>query len=202
MVGLLRPRCGYIHQMLKGGQFVALFNETFIDDVTETISRRYRVLGAALGEQPAREDATVQPSPLQRDLKLLIGVANGEYHRTDAMVRRVELALNRWLDLLLGNALGSSAAVPDDFWRTDIGTVVQRARWWISIDDLITISNAAALAFGQNNQANRMRISRAIENGLLEWVPDPSVANPQQNRRVLRSQVERMRDLSRLPESA
>lgn len=36
--------------------------------------------------------------------------------------------------------------------------------------------------------------------GLLEWVPDPSVANPQQNRRVLRPQVERLRDQSRLPE--
>lgn len=181
---------------------MALFNETLIDEVTATIRRRHQTLGVALGEQSAPDSLTAQPSPLQRDLKLLIGVANGEYNRTDAMVRRVELALTRLLDILLGNVLGSSAVVPEDFWRTDIGTVVQRARWWISIDDLITISNAAALAFGQNNQANRMRISRAIDNGLLEWVPDPSVANPQQNRRVLRSQVERMRDLSRLPESA
>jgi hypothetical protein len=78
--------------------------------------------------------------------------------------------------------------------------VVSRARWWISIDDLITISNAAALAFGENSQASRMRIARAIDNGQLEWVPDPSVANPQQNRRVLRSQVERLRELSTLPE--
>lgn len=78
--------------------------------------------------------------------------------------------------------------------------MISRVRWWISVDDLITISNAAALAFGENTQANRMRIGRAIENGLLEWIPDPSVANPQQNKRVLRPQVERLRDQRRLSE--
>jgi hypothetical protein len=104
------------------------------------------------------------------------------------------------LDLLLGNVLHSAITIPDDFWRTDIGIVVSRVRWWISVDDLITISNAAALAFGENTQAHRMRIARAIEHGLLEWVPDPSMANPQQNRRVLRPQVERLRDQRWLPE--
>ena len=73
-------------------------------------------------------------------------------------------------------------------------------RWWLSLDDLITISSAAALAFGENTQANRMRIARAIDGGLLTWVPDPSVANPQQNRRVLLPEVERLRDLRSLPE--
>jgi hypothetical protein len=139
-------------------------------------------------------------SVLQRDLKLLIGVANGEYHRTGEAVRLVEPALTRLLELLLGNALHSKAKIPDDFWKTDLGILVSRVRWWISVDDLITISNAAALAFGENTQANRMRIGRAIDNGLLEWVPDPSVANPQQNKRVLRPQVERLRDQRRLPE--
>ena len=104
------------------------------------------------------------------------------------------------MDLLFGNALQSKAIIPDDFWQTDIGILVSRARWWVSVDDLITISNAAALAFGENTQANRMRIARAIDNGLLEWVPDPSVVNPQQNKRVLRPQVERLRDQRRLPE--
>ena len=59
---------------------------------------------------------------------------------------------------------------------------------------------AAALAFGENTQANRMRISRAMDKGLLDWVPDPSVINPMQNRRVLRDQVERLRDMRSLPE--
>lgn len=73
-------------------------------------------------------------------------------------------------------------------------------RWWLWTNELITISNAAALAFGENTQANRMRIVHAIDNGLLDWVPDPSVADPQQNRRVLRPQVERLGAQRRLPD--
>jgi hypothetical protein len=181
---------------------MALFNEKLVQEITMLIHQRYQKLGAALGE-PNEQERSSQPdesSELQQDLKLLIGVANGEYRRTDVTVRRVELALRRLMDLLLGNALQSKAIIPDEFWQTDIGILVSRARWWVSVDDLITISNAAALAFGENTQANRMRIARAIDHGLLEWVPDPSVVNPQQNKRVLRPQVERLRDQRRLPE--
>lgn len=181
---------------------MALFNEKLAQEITTLIRQRYQKLGAALGETDAQERADQQdePSELQSDLKLLIGVANGEYQRTDVMVSEVELALRRLMDLLLGNALQSKAIIPDEFWQTDMGILVSRARWWVSVDDLITISNAAALAFGENTQANRMRIARAIDRGLLEWVPDPSVVNPQQNKRVLRPQVERLRDQRRLPE--
>ena len=181
---------------------MALFDDRLAQDIVALVRQRYQELGAALEEPRAQERSgpAQEPSALHRDLTLLIGVANGEYDRTDVMVRRVELALTHLLDMLLGNALHSKATIPDDFWKTDIGILVSRARWWISVDDLITISNAAALAFGENTQATRMRIARAIDQGLLEGVPDPSVANPQQNRRVLRPQVERLRDQRRLPD--
>lgn len=181
---------------------MALFDNTFIQETIAQVRQRYLELGVALGASGEQEDADQadEASSLLCDLKLLTGVANGEYHRTDEMVRQVELALARLLDVLLGNALHSKTVTPDHFWKTDIGVLVSRVRWWISVDDLITISNAAALAFGENTQANRMRIVRAIDNGLLEWVPDPSVANPQQNKRVQRPQVERLRDQRRLPE--
>ena len=181
---------------------MALFTDTLMQEITALVRQRYQELGLALGEQPTRENLDqldVQCS-LQSDLKLLIGVANGEYRREDTMVLQVEQALSRLLGLLLGNALHSHATYPDGFWQTDTGILVSRVRWWVSVDDLITISNAAALAFGENTQANRMRIARAIDNGLLEWVPDPATFNPQQNKRVLRPQVERLRDLSRLPD--
>lgn len=181
---------------------MALFDDRLAQEIIMMVRQRHLELGAALGE-PCKAEGLYQlnePSTLQRDLKLLIGVANGEYHRTEEVVRLVEPTLRRLLDLLLGNALHSKATIPDNFWQTDIGILVSRVRWWISVDDLITISNAAALAFGENTQANRMRIGRAIDNGLLEWVPDPSVANPQQHKRVLRPQVERLRDQRRLPE--
>ena len=181
---------------------MALFDDRLAQEILMQVRQRYLELGAALGEPCKQEglDQLNEPSALQRDLKLLIGVANGEYHRTEEVVRLIEPALTRLTEMLFGNALHSKAIIPDDFWKTDIGILVSRVRWWISVDDLITISNAAALAFGENTQANRMRIGRAIDNGLLEWVPDPSVANPQQNKRVLRPQVERLRDQRRLPE--
>lgn len=180
---------------------MALFNETLAQEITALVWQQHRKLGMALGAENARErtDQAETLSLFQRDLKLLIGVANGEFHRTEIMVREVEAALTRLLELLLGNALASRVIISDDFWKTDPGVLVSRVRWWISVDDLITISNAAALAFGENTQANRMRIVRAIDSGLLEWVPDPSVANPQQNKRVLRPQVERLRDQRQLP---
>jgi len=181
---------------------MALFDDRLAQEITTLLRQRYQELGTALGKlsEQERSDQSDEPSALQYDLKLLIAVANGKYSRTDETVRRVELALTRLVELLLGNALHSKAHPPDGFWQTDIGILVSRVRWWISADDLITISNAAALAFGENTQVNRMRIGRAIDNGLLEWVPDPSVANPQQNKRVLRPQVERLRDQRRLPE--
>jgi hypothetical protein len=181
---------------------MALFNNALAQEIIELVRRRHQELGDALGAPAAFADLDQldEESDLYLDLTLLIDVANGSYMRSDALVRQVERALSRLIDLLLGNPLRARASFPDEFWQTDTGILVSRARWWVSGEDLITISNAAALAFGENTQANRMRIARAMDNGALDWVPDPSVANPQQNRRVLRSQVERLRELRRLPE--
>ena len=97
---------------------MALFGETFAREVTSLVERRHGELGAALGVQPeqAVQAALDEQTPLRRDLKLLIAVANGELMRTDAAVRRVELALGRVMDLLLGNALGSNTTLPDDLF--------------------------------------------------------------------------------------
>ena len=171
---------------------MALFTSALVDEVTTLLNRRQQ---------------TLQQPTLSEDLRLLIRIANGEVERlqgTSEETRRflapIEDALQRVLDALLGSAWSSPIVIPPDFWSSAIGVVAARVRWWLSLDDLITISNAASLAFGENTQANRMRIARAIDGGLLTWVPDPSVANPQQNRRVLRPEVERLRDMRSLPE--
>ncbi|GCE12906.1 hypothetical protein [Tengunoibacter tsumagoiensis] len=178
---------------------MTFFNRTVSQEIIALVRQRYFALGEALGEISSQNNEHTQETwTLQQDLTLLIDVANGKYQRTDELAQEVEQALTHLRDILLGTVLHSSSTYPEEFWQTEIGIVVSRARWWISVDELITISNAAALAFGENTQANRMRIARAIENGSLEWVPDPSIANPQQNKRVLRSQVERFCHLSRL----
>lgn len=181
---------------------MALIDMSLAQEIISLLRHRYRLMEEALGGGGAQEGCSSprRIGSLLADLELLIGVANGLYHRTDEMVQRVEAALVRLLDLLCGNALGQRAVIPEQFWYTDTGIVISRARWWVSSDDLISISNAAALAFGENTQATRMRIARAIEQGVLDWVPDPSVTNPQQHKRVLRPQVERLRDQRRLPE--
>jgi len=184
---------------------MALYGDPLIEEIIMLVAAWQQALGVALGRPPAPVDAAqlAAPSPLQQKLALLIQVANGELTRGNtakATVQEVEAALQDLLRLLLGNPLQAKATLPDDFWQNDLGILVSRVRWWLSADDLITISNAAALAFGENTQANRMKIVRAIDNGLLDWIPDPSVANPQQNRRVLRPQVERLGEQRRLPE--
>jgi hypothetical protein len=186
---------------------MALFHDGLIQTIEGALRQRYEELGIALGEatgeQPREPHHLNRQSPLYSDVRLLIEVANGEHLRTSApkdLVQRVESALQRVLDLLLGSSWKTPITIPHDFWRGETGVLISRVRWWLSADELITISNAAALAFGENTQANRMRITRAIENGLLTWVPDPSVMNPQQNKRVLRPQVEHLRDQRSLPE--
>jgi hypothetical protein len=169
------------------------------------VRQQHKRLGQAVGAQVENVPGQDSPpdTPLHNEVRLLVQVANGEMlraHTPPAILAQVESALHHLLELLLGNALQTPLMIPDDFWRTEIGILVSRVRWWLSADDLITISNAAALAFGENTQANRMRIARAIQQGQLDWVPDPSVSNPQQNKRVLRPQVERLRDLNRLPQ--
>jgi hypothetical protein len=183
---------------------MGLFTETLIDEVLATVARQHRVLGSALGTQVVHGQATPQdlPGPLREQLRLLLQVANGELARSRVAPeteQRIEAALAALLDALTSNALGLHVPLTDAFWQTEVGVLTSRVRWWLSADDLITISNAAALAFGENTQATRMRIARAIDAGQLDWFPDPSVANPQHSRRVLRSQVERLRDLRQLP---
>ncbi len=174
-----------------------LFTPADADAIVALFREQYDALGHALGHADDTPADVDHESALHRDVMRLVGVANGIYDRTDTNVRRVELALERVTALLQSTALQTRVPLPDEFWTTPLGVLVSRARWWVSADDLISISNAAALAFGENTQANRMRITRAVDRGELDSVPDPSVANPQHNKRVLRAQVERLRDLRR-----
>jgi hypothetical protein len=177
---------------------MALFTEALIDQILELVDRQHRLLGSGLGS--AQSAGQGEPGPLR--VQLLLRVANGEIARSSTSrdsERAIEQALGALLDALLSNALRMPVPLSEAFWRSEIGTLASRVRWWLSADELITISNAAALAFGTNTQTTRMRIARAIDSGLLEWIPDPSVANPQHSRRVLRAQVERLRDQRQLP---
>lgn len=180
-----------------------LFQHTDADEILAEIDAHFRVLARALSVQVEHDSDSDDDddsfshshratSPLHRDLLRLIGVANGQFDRTDANVRRAELALQRVMRAVSAPLASTRAPLPNTFWDTTLGVLVARTRWWISSDELLTISNAAALAFGENTQPNRMRITRAIDRGELESFPDPSAANPQHNKRVLKAEVLRL----------
>lgn len=184
---------------------MALFDQKLIDEIRSRVILHHRALSAALGLASEHQLAKTDESsaPLTQDLQLLIAIANGERSRSGASkadVQRVETALLAVQAILFSNVLQTRATIPDAFWQSSIGVLCSRVRWWISADDLITISNAAALAFGENTQPTRMKIVRAIERGQLDWIPNPSIANPQQNKCVFKSQVERLREEQSRPE--
>jgi len=189
---------------------MALFDQQIIHEIYTKIAQQKAAISQALDEmkggetkQQNADSPIARDAPLTQNLNLLIRIANGEKVRTEATkadAKQVEAALQQVQDALFSNAMQTRAIIPNEFWQTNIGVLLSRVRWWLSADELITISNAAALAFGENTQANRMRIVRAIDSGQLDWIPDPSVANPQQNRRVLRPQVERLGEQRRRPQ--
>ena len=172
-----------------------LFTASDVRDMLGQFRQQHEALGTALGRSDQSAEAPdLAASPLHRDLTRLVAVANGAFERTTNNVRRAELALTRVMDLIrVASPPYAGAALPAPFWASPLGVLLSRTRWWVSVDELITISNAAALAFGQNTQANRMKITRAVERGELEWILDPSVANPQHSTRVFRAQVEHLR---------
>lgn len=81
--------------------------------------------------------------------------------------------------------------IPDSFWGTPLGQAILHAQLNHLGDELITISEAARLAFGQNTHANRMKIQRRIASGALTRYIDPDDPNPTHAARLSRAQVEK-----------
>lgn len=77
---------------------------------------------------------------------------------------------------------------PNEFWTTPLGQMVALALARVRGDDLITITEAAAI-LGVTVQA----VSNRITAGDLRAIPDPNEPNPQKRNRVLRSEVEALR---------
>src|SRR4051812_46709737 len=110
----------------KEGTKMALFEETFVQEINKLVRRRHQELSAALGQvvMANGQESLSADAPLRRDLELMMSVANGEYIRGRAsqpLLRDVEEALKNVVDLLFGNALHAPLNIPDAFWSTDAG---------------------------------------------------------------------------------
>src|SRR5581483_1819475 len=98
-----------------------LFTTADADAILDQVRQQHEELGRALGIAPAeRSSVPDETIPLYRDLLLLIEVANGAYHRTDAELRRVELALARVHALLLATPSQAPIVLSEAFWQTKL----------------------------------------------------------------------------------
>jgi hypothetical protein len=94
---------------------------------------------------------------LDTHIETLQAAASGKVNDSDA----IDEAYDFVMKALHGNAWNGDA-VDDSFWQSDIGQTMQRVRFLLEADSLITISEAAKMLYDDNSQAARMRVQRII----------------------------------------
>lgn len=72
------------------------------------------------------------------------------------------------------------------------GNEMHRTMSLVKADDLITITTAAEILYGENTQSKRVMVSNDIYEGYLQPFTDRSEANPQKSKRVSKRQVLRL----------
>lgn len=150
-----------------------------------------------------------QQAPLYRDIQLLVRAANGEIerdHASEDLLDEILAAVQQVRDDLQRPPSGAGLfTLTDEFSQTPLGRMLQRVEFWLARPDLITLSEAAALYTGQADLNGLKVIQRLIakreqrnydqkgkQTG-LQVIIDPFEQNPQHNKRVLRSEVERIK---------
>lgn len=133
-----------------------------------------------------------QQSPIGEQIATLCRIANGEITRdgNDELAGEVMEMTQSIAETLYSTPLEYSYSIPNEFWRTELGQVIMLAQMWARGDELITISEAAEILYGENTQAARMRVKRMIERGDLTCYVDADESNPQRETRLSRNEVE------------
>jgi hypothetical protein len=150
-----------------------------------------------------------QQAPLYRDIQLLVRIANGDIERDQAsedILDEILAAIQQVRDDLQRPPSGAWLFTQtSEFLQTPLGQMLQQAEFWLASPDLITLSEAASLYTGQANLNGLKIIQRLIakrEQGKydqkgrqtgLQVIIDPFEQNPQHNKRVRRSEVERLK---------
>lgn len=142
---------------------------------------------------PPSPDVSAYQGPVVEEIALLCRVANGDIDRESAdefFVGEIMETTQGLAELLYTPPGEYGYRIPSEFWCTDLGQVIIRAQVWCRGDDLLTLSEAAELAFGKNSQKNRMRLKRMVNRGDLTEYFDPHETNPTHRTRVSRLQIE------------
>jgi hypothetical protein len=130
----------------------------------------------------------------ESNLQLLQDIAAGEYGDngflvSDELYEHVSIALDDLMTMLHGSAWNGQE-VPDEFWQSDFGKLVQAVQLWLEGDALITLREAAQVLRGSTEDRDLIAINGYIKRGKLTEFVDPSEPNPQKARRVRRGEVE------------
>lgn len=133
-------------------------------------------------------------SPIPDQVKTLCQVANGEVDRDSAnefFVGEVAEIIQSLCELQFSTPGAYAYEIPEWFWESDLGSVIQACQIWIANSELITLTEAAQFLYpGIDIQTARMRVKRAIERGDLRSYTSSEENNPQHDLRLLRSEVE------------
>jgi hypothetical protein len=142
--------------------------------------------GAEIVPNLAVSTSPAEQSPLRERIELLCKIANGDYVDNPHIVAKT---IQSVCETLFTTAYGSYQ-IPNSFWQTALGQVIQHCCVWLHGDELITISEAARLLYADTSQRAIMRVQRLLKRGDLQRFIDPDEPNPQRATRVLRSEVE------------
>lgn len=129
--------------------------------------------------------------PLRSEIEDLCRVANGEVDRATADEDFVADTHQLAQDIaeLCAWWWTGEYQIPQSWRETDLGRAWDAARYWLLSDDLITLSEAAALLGYTTDSTGMSKIDRLIEKGKLTAYIDPSESNPRRARRVLKRDV-------------
>lgn len=139
----------------------------------------------------------IEQSPLGEQIRQLCQVANGEIDRATAdpmFVGETAEMVQSLMETLFSTPLINAYLIPESFWGTELGQVVQAVQLWLADDELITLSEAARILRGQAETRNLVYVRSLIDKGELTRYADPGEPNPQRAGRVRRSEVERLKD--------
>lgn len=146
--------------------------------------------GGATSPETIREvNHWLESSPLIEEVRLLVNVANGS---ADEHPGEVMETIQSVVELLYSHPGSGDYTIPDHFWTSDLGRVIQHCQLFVRGDDLITHSEAATILYGVAEERELMRLRRLIDRGALTAYTDPREPNPQRAGRVSRAEIERL----------
>lgn len=167
--------------------------------ILDTIQSYRDQLDRLLAGQP--QPRTLADRPLADQLARFEEIAQGKLERgqaTPAFVAEVEEAVDRLLVLLCVPPDMQKRAidvVPREVWtRSQLGILLAEVAWWVYQDDLITLSEAAQVLYGDVSKSAFYRLGQLVDGGSLIPYINPHEANPQYASRVRRSEAVKVKE--------